>query len=97
MISLIDNEMVHLKVQLLEGLPFIHLEVKQWSPLLARQYKKTWKKILRDMGALGYGEVFILIPDDDPKLYKFETMFGFTEVERQDGKILMICGVEYGN
>lgn len=96
--TLIQNDKYHLMVEWgYEDCPFLHLDIFQWSPSLYREYKIVWQEVLKWFEQQGYNEVFILIPDNDPKLYKFETKFGFTEVSREDGEILMMCGVEYGH
>jgi hypothetical protein len=44
------------------------------------------KKILRN---IGYRKVNVIIPEGDAKLYRFEEAFGFKEVRRCGGHILM--------
>ena len=44
------------------------------------------KSMLRN---LGYAKVNVIIPENDEKLHRFETMFGFRDVRRAGGNILM--------
>jgi hypothetical protein len=44
---------------------------------------------LLDLAEDGIEDVFVIIPDNDKKLYKFEEMFGFKEIKRNDSAILM--------
>lgn len=97
MYKILDNEYLELRIQFAGGVPFAHSTFKQWSPKLYRAYRNTWEQICKDLDGAGHPCVFVMIPDNDPKLLKFEKMFGFKEVERQNGNILLMYEVNYGN
>lgn len=88
--TIISNEFLKLEVSMLLNVPYIHAEIYKWTPTLYKAYKQVWNKFLSQMGKEGHPCVFCVIPDNDSKLLKFEKMFGFEEVKREDGQILMV-------
>ena len=72
-----------------EGCWFVHLELKKWSKSLYKEYLIFFYKWLHTLNKKGVSAVFVLIPEGDDKLYKFEEMFGFKEIDRKGGQILM--------
>lgn len=91
--TVIKNDFGHLQYEIdKQGNYFIHLELYKWSKSLYKQYLiffYAWLKQLK-----GIDHVFVVIPDNDPKLYKFEELFGFYEIKRQDGAILMALKIK---
>ncbi len=60
------------------GKVFLHMSPPKYWAL------SVYKEMLSCMDAIRWGlserdveEIFVMIPDDDPKLFKFETMMGF--------------------
>jgi hypothetical protein len=97
MYDLWEDDNFYIKCQMINDKPFIHLKVFNWSHNLYKELKQIWRQILKEFCIFGYESVFIVIPDDDPKMYKFETKFGFKELQREGNQILMVCEVNYGN
>jgi hypothetical protein len=92
--EIINNDEGRLRIQWVNELPFIHLQLYVWSPSAFKKYKRIWSNLLKDLGTKGVPCVFVMIPDDDEKLYHFEEMFGFKEAEHGDGYFLMVKDTE---
>jgi hypothetical protein len=86
----LKNEMGVLRCEISkEGCYFLHFELHKWSKKLFKEslvYFYKWLHTLNEKGVLA---VFVLIPEGDDKLYKWEEMFGFKEIDRSGGHILM--------
>lgn len=74
---MIDDEYIKFSVEYIEEQPFLHLELHQWSKSLYKVYLEMFDEIKQILKDMGYDAVWVLIPDDDNKLLKFEKMFGF--------------------
>jgi len=89
--TIIDNEFGHLQYEIdPEGNYFIHLSLDKWSKTLYKEYLiifYNWLARIKQENNINH--VFVVIPENDKKLYKFEQMFGFNEIKKQDGDILM--------
>ena len=72
-----------LEVEWVEGEPFIHLELYVWSREALREYKRVWEVVKEGFSEAGHDGLFVVIPKDDPKLLKFERMFGF-EIAKEE-------------
>lgn len=88
-ITLIDNEFGHLEYELLKDKPFIHLKIYKWSKNMYVEYLKAWHIIKCWFKNQGYKDLWVSIPTDDPKLLKFEEMFGFRVVHEEFGHYLL--------
>lgn len=88
-VTVLKNEYGHLQYHVYKGAYFIHLELYKWSKLLFKKYQIVFEMWLLDLAEDGIDAVFVIIPDNDKKLYKFEQMFGFEEIQRNDNAILM--------
>lgn len=86
--TLVDDELGTLRLEFNRGMVFLHVTLRK--PMAAmraiRDRFPTLKEMLRNMG---YKQVHVIIPEGDEKLYRFETMFGFRELRRARGHILM--------
>jgi len=87
--TVLKNEYGHLEYQVFKGAYFVHLTLHQWSKSLYKKYLIVFEMWLLDLAEDGIEDVFVIIPDNDKKLYKFEEMFGFKEIKRNDSAILM--------
>ncbi len=92
--EVINNDNGRLRIQWVDGIPFIHLQLYHWSTQAYKEYKRIWSKLLKDLGSKGVPCVFVIIPDNDEKLYHFEQMFGFEEAEHTEGCFLMVKDTE---
>lgn len=84
-----DKDFGYLEYEVEFGLPWLHSEIYYWTPSAYKEYKKILKESMKILKGNGFRAVYVLIPDDDPKLYKFEVMFGFTAIRRDPGIIIM--------
>jgi hypothetical protein len=86
-----DNEFGKLEVEILVGVgPFLHLTLHKWSHNLFKQYKLCLEEVLETIKtSLGYDKAFVIIPDNDEKLLKFEKMFGFVPFRHVEGLIFL--------
>jgi hypothetical protein len=92
--DVINNDNGRLRIQWVDDVPFIHLQLYRWSAQAYKEYKRIWSKLLKDLGSKDIPCVFVYIPDNDEKLYHFEQLFGFQEVEHSDGYFLMVKDTE---
>ena len=92
--EIINNDDGRLCIQWVDGLPFIHLQLYNWSKSAYKKYKSIWNELLKNLSIKGVPCVFVIIPDNDDKLYHFEQMFGFEEAEHGDGYFLMVKDTE---
>lgn len=71
-----------------------HLHVELKKPLAGMKLMRAKFAELKAMlRAIGHRFVYVLIPDNDAKLYRFEELFGFEERRRGQGHILMRQGI----
>jgi hypothetical protein len=92
--EVISNDDGRLRIQWVGHLPFIHLQLYNWTPSAFKKYKTIWSDLLKELGSKGVPCVFVMIPDNDEKLYHFEQMFGFEEAEHGEGYFLMVKDTE---
>lgn len=64
-----------------EGTVWAHAEIHNWSKSSYYKAKAIWLEAIESFNKRGIEVVCVAIPDNDPKLEKFEKMFGFKEVE----------------
>lgn len=83
-----------LKFQYFEDKVFAHAEAYNWSKSVYLKFKDIWYVAKEELLAQGYKEVYVLIPADDKKLFKFETMFGFKPIKKWDNILMMVCSTE---
>lgn len=86
---LIENsELGTAKVEFNAGMAFLHLDLhKPFSGY--REAKRQMPKVKQVLRRGGFKHVHVIIPEGDEKLYRFELAFGFTEVKRAAGQILL--------
>jgi len=83
-----DDDIGLAKLEFFKGLPFLHVELHK--PFIGvKTIKKELPKVKRLLKQNGYANVCVFIPDNDEKLYRFESHCGFSEVARFSGQILM--------
>lgn len=78
--SIIQDENLHLSCEYSPHVPtllVIHCDIFNWSHSLYKKYILLWEKIRSDMKVQGIKTLGIIVPEDDIKLMKFATMFGF--------------------
>jgi hypothetical protein len=89
-----DDEDGYLKIQWHEERAYAHAEIFKWSK--ANYYKalEIWEATKQELAEQGVDKVFVLIPEDDYKLIKFEKMFGFQPITTHNGVMYMVCSTE---
>ena len=83
-----EDELGVAKLEFFKGMAFIHLTL--FKPISGmRTVKRELVKLKVHLRGFGYKTLFVIIPDGDDKLYRFEKYVGFQEVNRAGGQILM--------
>lgn len=85
---------VLLKFEYFEDKVFAHAEAYNWSKSVYLKFKDIWYVAKEELLAQGYKEIYVLIPVNDKKLFKFETMFGFKPIKKWDNILMMVCSTE---
>jgi len=75
--TLIKDDTMHLEVECTEGFYFLHLQLDVWSKDFFKVYKEMFEDIKQIFKDENVDTLYIIIPDDDKKLLKFERMFGW--------------------
>jgi hypothetical protein len=89
-----DDEWGTLKFQYVENKVFAHAIAKQWNKKVYLKFLDIWHVAKEELKEAGYNEIYVVIPDNDKKLFKFEVMFGFRVLHQVDGLLVMICSTE---
>jgi hypothetical protein len=85
----IDDERGTLKIEFCYGHAFLHSTFRR--PLQAmRAARAYFPKIKAWLKSMGHDEVFVFIPEGDAMLERFERSFGFVELKRVKGHIIMM-------
>lgn len=88
--TLFHTEFCHLRAEIHGEIVLLHLDVWEWSHSKYRRLLALWKGVIHKLAANGIVTVFSVIPDNDKKLYKFQTKFGMREVAHQEG-VFLFC------
>lgn len=83
-----------LKFEYFEDKVFAHAEAYNWSKSVYLKFKDIWYVAKEELLEQGYKEIYVLIPANDKKLFKFETMFGFKPIKKWDNILMMVCSTE---
>lgn len=89
--TIIDDERACFRLEVNDELKrvFLHLVLRRWDTEILRSLKDGLMIVTGTLKALGHKRVSVLIPEGDDKLYRFQVMFGLTEVKRSGGHILL--------
>lgn len=68
---------------------FLHFECRKWSAHWYSFYKNELNAYLQGLKKLNIEYVYVVIPDNDPKLLKFEKMFGFEVVSTYPNVLIL--------
>jgi len=69
-----------------DGNLHVHAEVRKWSPSAYKQGLVALQTLHNETGLV---EIYTVIPDDDPKLEKYENMLGFVTIKKESNMLLM--------
>ena len=83
-----------LKFEYYKDKVFAHAQAYNWNKSIYLKFKDIWHVAKEELLEAGFKEIYVAIPADNKKLVKFETMFGFKPVKKQDGVLLMVCSTE---
>ncbi len=87
-LDVIDDRRGTLRIEFFNGYAFLHATFRK--PVAAmRAARAYFPQIIQWLKSVGHDEVFVLIPEGDDLLYRFEQRFGFVECARREGHILM--------
>lgn len=86
---IVDNEDGTFSYEIVSGIVGLHAELKQWGPQVYKRTQYVLEKFILEIKDKGFNAVYVGIPDNDPKLLKFEQLYGFYEIGRVDGNIIM--------
>jgi hypothetical protein len=89
-----DDEDGSLSFQYFENNVYAHAATKRWSKSVFYKFNDVWHVAKEELAEKGYKEIYVIIPANDKKLFKFETMFGFKPVKQHDDVLLMVCSTE---
>lgn len=87
-LTAVDDERGALKIEFNSGLAFLHLTLKQ--PLAGmRAAHEHFPQVLAWLRRMGHDVVYAINPLSEDSVYRFHKYFGFAEVDRQNGAIIM--------
>lgn len=88
--TVIDDCRGTFRIEYLCGrVPFLHLELRQWGPSILRAIRAELAKLKAELRTRGIRFMFVMIPEGDEKLLKFERLCGFAECKRSHGHVLL--------
>ena len=73
-----EDEAITLHIQWVDGVPFVHLALRKWSPTIAYRLMDLKDKLCADLHKRGYNYLSAYNPTPDKKWYKLVRLFGFT-------------------
>lgn len=88
------DEDVELKFEFADDRVFAHATVTNWNKSKYKKFVSIWLAAKEELSNNGYLEIFVAIPDNDKKLYKFEQLFGFSEIAHVNNMFLMATSTE---
>lgn len=90
--TIIDDEYMRVRLETFpDGEVFVHTDIFKWSKDLFELYLLVWGDIIVALKNKGIKRVRALAACDEPKILKFQSMFGFIPV----GKAVSQTGREY--
>jgi hypothetical protein len=87
--TLVEDRDCRVRVEFWRGYVFFHCKFHRWSVRAMRVVDAAYPKMMSLMADLGFEFLHLFIPDGKQGLYRFCERFGFREVERKSGWVLM--------
>ena len=84
-----DDALATVKIEFNNHMAFLHLVIHTNAVQAMRYIREGFPTVKKTLRELGHDKVYVIIPEGDNKLYRFERFFGFEEVRRAGGNILM--------
>ena len=89
-----DDDYGFLRIEWVEGKPFIHLEARKWSHNIMKNiYLPRWVHLLDVLQKAGHEAVFTVVEDTNKKALKFHMMFGMEHLYSEQGYTVMWRGL----
>lgn len=77
---LVDDDKMKLELELWDGIPLLHLEVRKWSHTLLKNYfYPAWGRVQDELRSRGYHVVMAVAPEHEKKILKFHRIMGMHE------------------
>lgn len=89
-----EDEDGYLKFEFFEDKVFAHAKVNSWNKKIKIKCLAMWEEAKTELRKLNYKCIYVVIPDNNVTLYKFEKTFGFNTVMQKDNTLLMMCSTE---
>lgn len=87
--TLVNDRSCRVLVEFYAGRVFFHCKFHRWSVRAMRVVDEARPRMKALMAELGFEVMHLFIFNDRPTLYRFCQRYGFHEVERKRGLILM--------
>jgi hypothetical protein len=84
-----DDRLGEAKIEFNDGCAFLHVTLRDAPIEGMRKIREVFPYIKGLLRNLGHSRVYVIIPEGDNKLYRFERFFGFKEIRRYGGQIFM--------
>jgi len=79
------------------GRMFLHLDLQEFTLSVARRIRADFEEVMTFVSSKGYEDVYVLIPDNDPLLEKFERWFGFERIGHTNHILILSRETRNGN
>lgn len=89
-----DDKDITIKFEYHEDKVFAHAQAYTWNKSMYFKFHDIWHVAKEELLEAGFKEIHVIIPADDKKLFKFETMFGFKPIKKHDNILIMVCSTE---
>ena len=83
-----------LKFEYYDNKIFAHAEAYNWNKSVYLKFLDIWHVAKEELLEAGFKEVYVAIPANNKKLFKFETMFGFKPIKKHENILIMVCSTE---
>ena len=85
-----DDKRARLVAEFYRGRVFLHLEVRQWGIGVAREFRARWPGVKLALKNVGFDRIYAYVQEERvEKFSRFVRPFGFSEVRRRNGFVLM--------
>jgi len=88
-----DDEDGKLEFEYVADKVFAHATAKRWNKSIYLKFQDIWHVAKEELKENGYNQIYVIIPTNDTKLFKFECMFGFKPIGQKDNSLLMECKI----
>lgn len=86
---LFDDERARFVAEFFRGRVYLHLKVRKWNLSTLKLMLELWPEFRRIFFNIGYPKVNAYYPVTNKLMPRFSGMFGFREVKRNNGWVLL--------